>query len=334
MLARFFNKFLKNENGAAAVVVTLAFISLLLMSALVLDYGLVYIQAGKMQSTADSAALAAVFALPCSTSDTDTQELSKALAIEYAGKNGKIITNDDITFEANSNNVYIAVRVNIDQSVDMMLTPLAGILKTDLTRSAVARVSSVTAVTGAAPLSVTKSVYEYAKANNMLEHLTLKFDGGEGVAGSYGAIDLDAQVGGGANDYANWLSMGFPGTLSVGDVLPTENGNMAGPTFDAYLYRYNGCTHFPGQGGCMLDHYISTCPRIVTVPVITYISSHVVKIDGFAVFLIEGHTGNQSKGEIFGSYITNVELPNTSSSDYNKVGGEYDFGIYKRYLSE
>lgn len=334
MFARWIAKFSKNENGAAAVFFALAFVTLLLVASLVLDFGNVYIQAGKMQNTADSAALAAVTALPCKHNDTGKIELCKALAIQYAAKNGMVITNDNITISTNANNVYTTVKVQVGQSVPMMLTPLAGLTHKDITRSATASVSCVTALTGAAPLSVTKTVYEYAKANNMLEHLTLKFDGGEGVAGSYGAIDLDALVGGGAQDYANWLAYGFPGTLSVGDVLPTENGNMAGPTFDAYLFRYNSCTHFPGQGGCTVDHYVSTCQRIVTVPVITYISSHVVKVEGFSSFLLEGSTGNQNKGEVFGSYLTDVQLHNTSTNDYNIVGGEYDFGIYNRYLSQ
>lgn len=55
--------------------------------------------------------------------------------------------------------------------------------------------------------------------------------------GNFGCLDLDGNHGGGANDYLDRIKLGYEGTISIGDLIYPETGNMAGPTIDGVNYR-------------------------------------------------------------------------------------------------
>ena len=82
----------RSERGQA-MILTLVFIAVLLaISAAVIDVGAWYRAHRQVQATADASALAGVTPLPGSTA------AGRALALDYAGRNGSGVTPADITF--------------------------------------------------------------------------------------------------------------------------------------------------------------------------------------------------------------------------------------------
>ncbi|MCX7614978.1 MAG: hypothetical protein N2Z65_04410 [Clostridiales bacterium] len=213
--------------------------------------------------------------------------------------------------------------------MDSFFAKTVGINSFSFSRSAKARITPATQVNGAAPLGVEYSQLMNAISNNNTKHIYLKYGGGDGTQGSYGAIDLDGVKSGGASDFTSWLEYGYSGTLKIGDdLLPVEKGNMAGPTASSVSARYNSCTHFQGQGGCTAEHYVLDCPRVLKVLVIEKIGNSYVKIKGFAAFVLEGIGEN---GEVQGSYIKYFESGSISNGEYQAA---QDYGMYHIGLSE
>ena len=194
-----------------------------------------------------------------------------------------------------------------------------GINEIDFTRSAEACTLPCSSTSDTVPLGVKKTVLENLIASGNTKHVILKYgsktnDLGQGA---FGAIDLDGVKGGGANEYSQWLENGYLGEINIGDVLPIEPGNMAGPTYYAISKRYNSCTHFKSQGGCTAEHYISGCPRVMKVNVVEYLNNNkYVKITGFAAFVLEDYNTYQSNGCVVGSY---VDMVNVGSEHGDKI---------------
>ena len=122
--------------------------------------------------------------------------------------------------------------------------------------------------------------------------------------GNFAGLAID---GNGANVYSDGIMFGCETELSIGDVLDSEPGNMAGPTDDAISYRLdNGLIYV-------------TCPIVDTLDVN---GRKEVVIVGFAHFILEATAiddpgdGNNAKAVITGTYVdvdewvNNAEDPN------------------------
>lgn len=329
MFALKMKKLFKDEKGSTAVIAAVALTVVLSLSGLVIDLGQAYVQAGKVQTAADSAAMAACMLLPVSVGDTTAIEEVRATAIEYVQKNGfDISTVLAVDLTDTYSDEYYGVKVNLKKDVSYYFGPIVGIDSTSVTKSAKSMLDPITSSEKVVPLGIETSRLAEVITECQGQDLIVKYGGGGGEQGFFGALDLDGVKGGGAKDFASWLAFGYGDTLTSGIILPVEPGNMAGPTTSAFTIRYDQCTHFPGQGGCTAEHFDNDCPRVVTFIVYTMINKHSVRVDGFVPFVLEAVNGN---GEIVASLIT----LNTHNGQTNgTLGGAGDYGIYKIRLVE
>lgn len=332
-----FKRINESEQGDALIIVAVSMVLIMGMLALVIDLGLAFLSTGEQQKAADAAVYSSGRLLPIETGNTTKVNQIKESAINYADLNGfPNLTPEDVILGKISNGQYTEIRVTVDNTVPMYFAKIFGVDYLDLTRTAVAKLSPVIRTTGVAPIGLTKEEMELRLASNNLTHVTLKYGEKNVWSNSpsfFGALDLDGQ-GGGASDYRIWITQGYAGEISVGDVLLKEMGNMEGPTFQGFDERYNGCTHFgalSGGVGCTTDNFEPTCPRIVKVPIYSYtVDKQTVVVEGFAAFLLENQT---DKGEITGSFLNMVSNGASSGSNVGE-GTDGDFGLYNLILSE
>src|SRR5690606_11202535 len=83
-------------------------------------------------------------------------------------------------------------QVNLSQKVDQFFAPVIGLKSSKVSVSATAGGNTVSSITGIVPLGVVQQQFEFNKP------YTLKYGGGDGVNGSYGALALG---GSGASNY-------------------------------------------------------------------------------------------------------------------------------------
>lgn len=319
----------QREEGAVIVVAAIVFIIVIIMCGIVIDVGSVQIEKSSLQNAADAAAFAASTILPAEAGNPAELEQVHDIALDYAAKNGfdaSCVT--AVEPENIFNGKYYGVRVRLKSEVPYNFGPIVGLNGTTATKSAKVLLEPVTSSTAVVPLGIEASRLSEVLAATEGIDLIIKYDGGDGTEGFYGALDLDGVQGGGAKDFESWLAFGYDGVLQMGDILPTESGNMSGPTTDAFTTRYNQCTHFPSQGGCNEDHFDLSCPRVVTLIVYTLVDSKTVQVVGFVPFILKGLNGN---GEILASKIT--VKTNEGETD-GALGGIGDYGIYRVRLVE
>ena len=283
----------KKESGQSMVLFAVILVVLVGSLALVIDYGMPAWTARRLQNAADSAALAAATVLPADSADKEAA--ARTEAVEYAAKNG--YSSVDVSFPDT-----MTVKVTVKTTVEYSFAKIFGLTSVDLERSASAQIQAISSLRGVVPLSVEKSEFDAALSSGSY-YMTLKFGGGSGNNGAYGAIDLDGSNGGGASQYKDRLINGYDGYVTVGDLLPTENGNMSGPTEQGIQQRYNACTHYASSGGCTPEHYDKNCPRIMMIPVVVYTEKHTVQIQGFAPFLLDSYHGSGNQCFVYGTYL-------------------------------
>lgn len=320
------NGWVKDQQGSIAVIAVMILGFLLGMSALVLDLGVFYHQANRLQDALDSAALAAVQELPAGSTSTSGWSRAKSAAITYAALNQLTVTDADIQpvyQDQNTANRIIGIKVSGSTTVEFHFARVFGMNNAAVYRSATAGLTPAGGVTGAVPLSITTSALNNAIAAGITTNLTIKCSSNAsdigidctGVSGWFGALQFD---GSGASEYCKLLTYGYSGKLSVGQVLDMESGNMSGPTLDGFTTRYSAC-----KDGCTADSYKADCPRLVYIPVVQVLSNKQVKIDAFAAFFLTECGGNGNNSYIKATYIDHVVLPNIAAG----TSGQ-DFGIY------
>lgn len=321
--------FFYREDGSVIVIAAIAFILVTIVCGIVIDVGSVFIKESSSQNAADAAAYAASTILPVQAGNSAEIQQVKDIALNYAVKNGfdascvEAVELDDVF-----NGKYYGVRVRLTSEVLYNFGPIVGLDGTTVTKKSKVLLEPVTSSSAVVPLGIEAANLSEVLATTGGTDLVIKYDGGGGTEGFYGALDLDGVQGGGAKDFESWLAFGYDGVLRMGDILPTESGNMAGPTTDAFWMRYNQCTHFASQGGCNEINFDLGCPRVVTIIVYTLIDNNTVKVEGFVPFILKGLNGN---GEIVASKIT--ARTNEGETD-GVLGGTGDYGIYRARLVE
>jgi Flp pilus assembly protein TadG len=325
-MQNFLHRLRKNQDGAVAVIAVLLLAVLLGFSAFVLDFGVSYYEAGKLQNALDSVVLAAVQELPANNTSSSRWTAAKNEAITYAALNKLSITEGDIHpiyQDDETTNQIIGITITKSANVEYNFAKLFGVNSGTVNRTATAGLTGVGGVSGAIPLSISTSSLNNAIAAGAVTNLTIKCSSNAndigidctGVSGWFGALRFD---GSGASVYSNLLAYGYSGTLYVGQVLDMESGNMSGPTLDGFTTRYNEC-----KDGCKASDYEPDCPRLVYIPVVQVLSSKQVKIEAFAAFFLTECGGNGNNSYIKATYVDNVVLPDTSPG---KNG--LDFGLY------
>jgi len=268
-----------NEKGGAAVILCLLMTAIMGAAALVTDIGIVYAEKARLEKALDSAALAAALELPGKRNE------AIAVAREYLQKNGADPSRAEITVSPDNRSVSIKGTTNVKH----LFARVIGIESSDVNARARAVIAPVKSVTGIRPFAVEIFDYSYGDV------VTLKEGAGEGYYGNYGAIALG---GNGATNFKNNALYGYEGTVSVGDYLETEPGNMAGATSAIANYINSENSNF--------DNFPRDSIRLWTVPLVDSLDvrgQDKVKVVGFAVFYVEAVTRSQGKMEIRGRFV-------------------------------
>ncbi|MDD4582779.1 MAG: Tad domain-containing protein [Eubacteriales bacterium] len=323
----------RNKRGSALIIVTVSVSVLLTMAALVVDLGLAYYQGSKLQNAADAAVFAGGRLLPADTGDTEKKNKMISIIEEYLLKNDisdQVLKN--ITFTDEIAGTYYGIDLSLNMESKTGFAKILGIDQIPIEKKAGVLVRPSLSATDVVPVSVVQSELDALLNQGITDHIILKFGGGDGTEGAYGAINLSGVQGGGASQYSNWVLNGYTSEVSVGETMyPIEPGNMAGPTSEAFNFRYTACTHYGTEGGCTKDHFEPTCPRVVKIPVVEYVGSKYVLIKGFAVFILEDCYANGNAGEVQGTYVQSVI---GGTADF--IGGESfaaEYGAYCITLS-
>jgi hypothetical protein len=282
----------EGEQGSIALIVVFSMVAVLGVGSLVMDGGRLYVEKARLQTAVDAAALAGTWAV------RDSAFVAEQTAFATALNNGAGSSGVTVTVNAAQGEVSVTAL----STVSFGLARVLNFTESVVAATATAQSSSVSGMRGAAPLGVIWQDFIFGHPYD------LKVGGGDGDTGNYGALALG---GTGSSNYRDNLRNGYPERLRVGDLIPTEPGNMSGPTKTAIEDRIAACIH-----GCTFDNHINNCTRILYVPIITPTPNGrgEVSILGFASFFVEGNTGGES---IRGRFIeTHVQGETGSASDY------------------
>ncbi len=315
-------KIFKGESGQTVIIAAVALIVVVVIAGFVIDLGMAHLESSELQNAADSAVYAGGYLLPIAVTDVGVITELNNKVTDYVIKNG--YTAEDVNAIELGDVVsgrYTSLKVVVNDYVNYTFGQTVGVEGKEVTKTAKIRIESVTRCTDMVPLGTSSSAYLAAAAANQAQNIVIKYDGGDGTIGFFGAIDLDGVKGGGAADFESWMTYGYNGYINVGDVLPVESGNMSGATVDGFTARYDSCTHFADDGGCTTEHYALDCPRVVILILYEMEGTKAVKVTGFVPFILEGINGN---GEIVASHI-DVSVYDFDSEEVDEDTIEFGF---------
>lgn len=305
-------KKLKGENGSVLVLSAAAMVVMLGMTAMVVDIGALVLEKNRLANACDAAALAAARELP---SRIDARQKAE----EYLGFNGVSSGEANISFDAGNTRITVeATRVK-----DLKFARVLGLRQSSVSARSVAAFGAVSSITGIVPFGIPDQALVFG------HEYQLKAAAHEAYGpGNYGALALGLR---GAKNYENNLKYGYSGTVSVGDWIETEPGNMSGPTEDGVNYRLSRCTHTPR---CTIEHYHPGCPRVCIVPVYAPDSLQgrdEVRIVGFAAFLLKEVGGKGNDSYVSGYFLQTVP---SDGLKYTIDPNQTDYGLHATRLIE
>jgi hypothetical protein len=125
----------------------------------------------------------------------------------------------------------------------------------------------------------------------------------------------------GASTFSNNIEYGYNGSISVGNGVLTETGQMVGPTKTAINYRIDqGTANFPS--GTFSNHELND-PRVILVPVIDFSNingTSTVPVLGFATLWLVSISGS---ADITCYFIQQTAPDTTPSSGGDPYGSSY-----------
>ncbi len=293
------SKLLSNRRGSVLLIVLFAMVGVLGMGAMVIDGGQLYFESAKLQTAVDAAALAGARTL------VQGVTAAEQLAFSVAQQNGVNPAELTVTIDSTAGTVTAsAVR-----TVFFGLAKVLGFESAPVSATATAGSYSVSGVSGLAPLGVIWQDFVIGAQYDLKV-------GASGDTGNYGALALG---GTGSSNYRDNLKYGYNTMVRVNDLLPTEPGNISGPTTEAINWLLNECSH-----GCVFDDHRVGCTRILLVPIINGLPNGrgEVTVLGFASFFMEEYLGDAFVRGRFIEY--NVQ---------GEVGPSGDYGVKTVKLS-
>lgn len=301
-----FKRFLSNQNGQVAVIVSILIIAIVGMAAYVVDTGSIYETRRDLQTVADSAALAGAQELPENTS------AAIQTAIDYAARNNVTISSDDITISRTYvDNDTISVRAEIP-GLQMNFAQVLGRNSADVIAFAKAVIGSPTEYNGVVPWGLMEGNWVPG------QQYTLKYGAPPpNSPGNFGALAIDGK---GNSDYVDGIKFGTTTPISVGDWIDTKTGDMGSNTEIALDYRvtqepdyiWNSFADLtvPWNGGYKLSRSDS---QFVIIPVITSWpnGAHPTQIVEFVPFIITSYSGNPGHFEVNATFLSQALIITT-----------------------
>jgi len=297
----------RNQSGQALVLTVVFLVSMLGMSALVLDVGSWYRSKRNLQATADSAALAGAQALP------DTPSSASGLAGQYAQKNASDLATAD--YSVGSNIVpNDQITVHITRPAPGFFAKLFGIDSVNVGATATAESEGMAQARYVAPITVRNTHPMLAGPGcpcyGPQNETTLPL-GKTGAPGAFDLIDLNGDATGtvGASTLADWIQNGYGDYLGLGDYFSDPGAKWNNSTIQAALQaRFGTELLFPvydtliGSGSNAKYHIIA-----------------------WAAFHLESVTADGSSGSITG-YFTDIVWDGIAATTAG--GGGPNFGVH------
>ena len=294
-----------------------------------IDIGHVWATRTDLQKSADAAAMAG-------SQDLPTTSTALSVANSYVASNSTGGTTAAVVFSQ----TYAAndtIQVTTTRHVDYTFLRAVGLTGTDVTATAKVRVGNYVGGAGIVPWGFIAS-----NTNNstLLQNpcyvgkdaaglptfkqntqCTLKYGAGSNSGGDFGALSLG---GSGASTYRNNIANGSTDVFKVGDQVPSETGNMVGPTSQGVGDRFSNPAPAGCPGNARSDVLVTNAdlsvsirsgceasPRIIIIPVVDKIQNpQKSTILGFAYMYLTAVVGSGGGQQVKGEFVKFVtELP-------------------------
>ncbi|TJY40726.1 hypothetical protein E5161_16395 [Cohnella pontilimi] len=265
-MIRLCKRLIREQQGSTIVLAGFALILLLTVAGLVVDGGTMYAAKSHLQKAANAAALSGAQEL---TSDRSKVEavLNDILSRH---KEQSSLTGADIEMKS-------SVRVHLSKKVPLAFSRLLGKQSVTVQVEAAAQILPMGSAVGAAPLGIDESIeLKYNTPYN------LKVDSGNSNTGYFGVLALG---GPGASTYEENLKYGYANEITIGNIIDTQTGNIAGKTREGVKLRIDSDPYPPG------DYSHRDSPRVILIPVYrpynqTSNQMKQIEVTGFAFFYI------------------------------------------------
>ncbi len=298
-------RLIKEERGAAVIIIAVAFTVLLGFVALAVDSGILYLEHTRLNGVADAAALAGAQELP------DTAK-AQTVAGDYAQLNGVDRNTLDISFSPDNKKITIAV----SKTIGLYFAKMLGFNTSTVNARVAAKIAPIKEISGLIPLGINENLLPLSAGNEYM----IK-SGAQDGSPWRGIIEFPGQ-GHGGSQYRELTRNGFGETVRFGDLEGKVPGNKSGPTIQGIEDRIGACSD-----GCTWDNYQAGCPRVVLVPIYRDLNpndgegDNTLQITGFASVFLERVEGTGDESRVWGRYINNT------------VSGETDDSIENSYLN-
>lgn len=295
------HKTMMDSKGNVTILLAVVMVAMLGFTALVIDVGMIFVEKARLDQALDAAALAGAHDLPLGA-DVATLSAQAYLTLNH-------IAVADATIEILDGDKTIKVSGN--KVVKHFFAPVIGIDQTTVKSASKAIIGPAKSVSdGLRPLAISDYPLVYGDV------VTLKEGAGDGTTGNYGAVSFGPT---GASVFENFLLYGYTGSLSIGDVIQTEPGNMAGAIS---AVSDNLSTDYS-----TFDNYTGESKRLWTIPIVDTLDvtgRKDVTIIGFAQFFVESAQKVGGDAVIEGRFIKFV------------ASGEIDYTVLDRgvYVSK
>lgn len=294
---------LTDERGFVIIFMALGITAMVGFAALSLDAGQLFAVRQRLSDVADAAALAGGQLLPKNPAG------AKAVALAIAEQNG--VDPERVTVEFAQNNERIIVSIKGD--VRGAFGPSVGMTaESRLGGRAAAQTGILGGARGAQPWGIEDpgpSGFSYG------QKVQIKLGSGGSKQGNFHALALG---GTGAHNYYQNIVNGWAGMMRVQDDVPTEPGNMVGPTRQGLKARLDA------DPFATFEDHRADSPRILLLPVVSPFTDSngrdLVHVLGFAVFFLEGLQGNDGVvGRFFQRVVDGEMLPFGSAPSYGST---------------
>lgn len=291
---------LKEESGAALVIVAISMVALLGFTALTIDGGRLYSEKSKLQKALDAAVLAGAQGIGTS------EVRAKSIARDVSQKNGYSLTqNEELKIVGNS------IKAEKEVSVSMTFAKALGMNEATISAKAKAIVAPLKKASGIAPIAVQKSDVP----NKTIINCGDKNPGEQ--HGNCGYLRID---GSGAKGLGEAIKNGV--TYQIGEPVSTEPGHNTGPVSDAIDFLIESDK---SKSHCQIASTAdNSCKRVITIVVIDTwdgINGHKpVSPIGFASYWVDKYEDKKLYGQ-FVKMISSGEIgSSTDIGEYNLYG--------------
>ena len=293
----------RDEKGSILVFTAFGIIILMGMASFAMDFGVASIRANEVQNAADAAALAGSEKLPLKN-DGDWDTVVVPVATDYAVKNG--ITGAVVTPVKNATGKIVGVKVEAKKTVENTFIRALGSGNDtiDVTRSAVARIFTVTEVSKGAnlkPIGINKEVFKPGFNGD----IPLDIDPSEKSQVKYGYVYFNKDKNSNASDLQNWMANGYDGKdpVKIGNVYDWTNGGKT-----KVVIEYN-----------KLFEQEILVPIYETVKIDNGKGEGDIRIVGFAVIRVEDFKPGKDNKNMKATFVRYANISGTPSDDDNIV---------------